>query len=331
VAEWITARAAELSHLSVFADCFAADLYPLAMLLDPLYANDGDVLMRQGETAQFFLVIGAGSVVVTHTNADGSTVETTVDAGQIIGEIALLRHSPRVATVRAVGEVTGWSGGDEAFDRMIELPGVLAMLVRTARQRLAAFITPIPIRLPDGTELLLRPVLPGDGARAERGADGFSAETVFRRFMSPLELSSSLMSYLFQVDYVNHFAWVLVDSDDDIVGDVRFVRDENDRTAAEIAFIVADEYQGRGVGSFLMKALMVAGGVSGVEKFTACVLADNLAMRKILDKYGAHWQREDIGVVTTVIDVQEIRDVRLPAALKDRIRDVARQSFGALA
>ena len=52
------------------------------------------------------------------------------------------------------------------------------------------------------------------------------------------------MSYLFQVDYVNHFAWVLVDSDDDIVGDVRFVRDENDRTAAEIAFIVADEYRG---------------------------------------------------------------------------------------
>lgn len=331
MAEWITARAAELSQLSVFADCFAADLYPLAMLLEPLHAHDGDVLMCQGEAAQFFLIIGAGGVVVVHTNADGGTVETTVDAGQVIGEIALLRHAPRVATVRAAGEVTGWSGGDEAFDRMIELPGVLAMLVRTARQRLAAFITPIPVRLADGTELLLRPVLPGDSARAERNADGFSDETVFRRFMSPRDLSSSLLSYLFQVDYVNHFAWVLVDSGDDIVGDVRFVRDEGDRTVAEIAFIVADEYQGRGVGSFLMKALMVAAGVGGVEKFTARVLSDNLAMRKILDKYGAHWQREDIGVVTTVIDVQEIRDVRLPAALTDRIRDVARQIFGALA
>lgn len=48
MAEWITARAAELSNLSVFADCFPADLYPLAALLEPLRAGDGEVLMRQG-------------------------------------------------------------------------------------------------------------------------------------------------------------------------------------------------------------------------------------------------------------------------------------------
>jgi hypothetical protein len=51
VAEWITARAAELSNLSVFADCFPADLYPLAALLEPLRAGDGEVLMRQGDGA----------------------------------------------------------------------------------------------------------------------------------------------------------------------------------------------------------------------------------------------------------------------------------------
>jgi hypothetical protein len=70
-----------------------------------------------------------------------------------------------VATVLAAGEVTGWVGRDDAFDTLIELPGVLNTLVRTARQRMAAFITPIPIHLADGTELLLRPVLPGDSAR----------------------------------------------------------------------------------------------------------------------------------------------------------------------
>jgi GNAT superfamily N-acetyltransferase len=43
------------------------------------------------------------------------------------------------------------------------------------------------------------------------------------------------------------------------------VRDERDRTTAEIAFIVGDEYQGRGVGSFLMKALVLAARVGGVE------------------------------------------------------------------
>ena len=330
MAEWITARAAELSQLSVFADCFPADLYPLAALLEPLNADGGAVLMRQGETAHSFLIIATGSALVERVNTDGQIVHMTVEAGQIIGEIALLRRAPRVATVVADGPVTGWVGRDDAFDALIELPGVLAMLVRTARQRMAAFLTPIPFHLADGTELFLRPVLPGDSARAERGTVEFSPETVFRRFMSPRGMSPSLMRYLFEVDYVNHFAWVVVDADEGIVGDVRFVRDDDDRTTAEIAFIVGDEYQGRGVGSFLMKALMVAASVAGVEKFTARVLSDNLAMRTILDKYGAKWEREDIGVVTTTIEVREVREIRLPAELKDRIRDVARQIFGAL-
>ena len=75
---------------------------------------------------------------------------------------------------------------------------------------------------------------------------------------------------------------------------------------------------------------MLAASVAGIEKFTARVLSDNLPMRAILDKYGAKWEREDIGVVTTVIEVQEVREVRLPADLKDRIRDAARQVYGAL-
>ncbi len=331
MAEWITSRAAELSDLAVFADCFAADLYPLAALLEPLHAGAGDVLMEQGERADFFLIIGSGTAVVEHRDPDGSTAEFEVPAGRIVGEIALLRHSARVATVCAGDELTGWVGGDDAFDQLIELPGVLATLVRTARQRLAAYLTPIPVHLADGTELLLRPVLPGDSSRAEHGPVQFSSETIFRRFMSAREPSPALMNYLFQVDYVNHFAWVVVDTGEgDIVGDVRFVRDERDRTTAEIAFIVGDEYQGRGVGSFLMKALVLAARVGGVERFTARVLSDNLAMRTILDKYGARWQREDLGVVTTEIDVPEMREVKLPADLKDRIRDVARQVFEAL-
>lgn len=331
MAEWITARAAELSQLSVFADCFAADLYPLAMLLEPLHAHDGDVLMCQGEAAQFFLIIGAGGVVVVHTNADGGTVETTVDAGQVIGEIALLRHAPRVATVRAAGEVTGWSGGDEAFDRMIELPGVLAMLVRTARQRLAAFITPIPVRLADGTELLLRPVLPGDDQRSSNAAVEFSTETIYRRFMSTRAPSPALMHYLFEVDYVDHFVWVLVDgADGPVVADVRFVRSEDDADSAEIAFIVADDYQGRGIGSFLMEALIIAAHVGGVRRFTARLLAENGPMRSILDRFGAHFERDEPGVIATEFDVPAVDGLAIEPAVADRIRSVARQVMRAV-
>ena len=139
------------------------------------------------------------------------------------------------------------------------------------------------------------------------------------------------MDYLFQVDYVNHFVWVVVDAEEgNIVADVRFVREQPGVPVAEIAFIVGDEYQGRGIGSFLMKALVVAANVGGIEKFTARVLSDNLPMRTILDKFGAEWEREDLGVVTTVIDVPELRDVNLPPELTVRIRDVTRQVLEAL-
>ncbi len=82
-------------------------------------------------------------------------------------------------------------------------------------------------------------------------------------------------------------------------------------TLAEVAFIVGDDYQGRGVGSFLMAALAVAARGDGVRRFSARVLSDNLAMRKILDRFGAQWQREDLGVVTTVIDVPALRDLSI--------------------
>ena len=124
----------------------------------------------------------------------------------------------------------------------------------------------------------LRPVLPGDSQRAASGHVEFSSETIYRRFMSLREPSPALMNYLFQVDYVDHFVWVLVDEvDGPVVADVRFVRDVNDPSEAEIAFIVGDAYQGRGIGNLLMDALAIAGQVAGVKRFTARVLTDAMA------------------------------------------------------
>jgi protein lysine acetyltransferase len=197
------------------------------------------------------------------------------------------------------------------------------------RQRLAAFITPIPIRVRDRTELMLRPVLPGDDERTIRGHVQFSSETLYRRFMTARVPTPALMHYLSEVDYVDHFVWVVTD-DGNPVADARFVRDENDPTVAEIAFLVADAYQGRGIGSFLVEALSVAARVGGVKRFTARMLSDNLAMRTIMDHYGAIWQREDVGVITTVIDVPRTGDLQLGRDMIDQIKRVARQVIEAV-
>ena len=138
------------------------------------------------------------------------------------------------------------------------------------------------------------------------------------------------MAYLFEVDYKDHFVWVMTDGEDGpVVADARFVRDETDPTVAEVAFIVGDDYQGRGVGSFLMAALAVVARGDGVRRFSARVLSDNLAMRKILDRFGADWQREDLGVVSTVIDVPALRDLSITREIYREIHGMARQVMSA--
>ena len=321
----------ELAALEIFKGCRPDVLVSLAAQLRPLNAPAGRVLMRQGERAESFLLIGAGKAEITHTGNDGVPIAVELSPPLIVGEIALLREAPRTATVVATEPLTGWVGGRVAFAAMLDVPGMMDKLVRTARQRLAAFITPIPIQMRDDSWLYLRPVLPGDSERSSEGTIEFSSDTLYRRFQTPRTPSQSLMTYLFEVDYKDHFVWVMTEGEEGpVVADARFVRDETDRTLAEVAFIVGDDYQGRGVGSFLMAALAVAARSDGVRRFSARVLSDNLAMRKVLDRFGAQWQREDLGVVTTVIDVPTLRDLGISKELYREIHGVARQVLGAV-
>jgi CRP-like cAMP-binding protein len=327
VAELTGARAEELATMDVFEGCTPEDLEPLAASLQPLVAAAGQVLMQQGELAVSFLLISSGIAEIKHVGRDGSIALGEAAPGTIVGEIALLRDSPRIATVTTAEPLTGWIGDNDAFTRMVHLPGVMPRLLRTVRQRLAALITPIPIRVRDGTRLMLRPVLPGDDQRTMHGHIQFSSETLYRRFMTARVPSPALLHYLAEVDYVDHFVWVMTDGSDP-VADARFVRDEDDPKMAEIAFTVADAYQGRGIGSFLISALSIAARIDGVERFSARMLSDNAPMRAIMDHYGAVWEREDVGVITTVIDVP--RRLAFGRDVADQINRVARQVIEAV-
>ena len=107
-----------------------------------------------------------------------------------------------------------------------------------------------------------------------------------------------------------------------------FARGDSD--VAEIAFTVADAYQGRGIGSFLVSALSIAARVAGVQKFSGRMLADNVAMRAMMDHYGAFWQRDDVGVVTTVIDVPDPAHLSLSRDMVAEIEHIARQVIRAI-
>ncbi len=321
--------AEELAALSVFADIEPGDLTGLAALLKPVHAAAGEVLMRQGERAESFAIIASGSVTVRHVGPKGRVTTTELPSATIVGEIALLRRATRTATVTAREDVRGYTGYAAAFDCMLAMPVIAERMLRTARQRLAAYITPIAVSTRDGATLSLRPVLPGDAERF-KSSGSFSRETLYRRYQGGTPTDARL-AYLFEVDYVDHFVWVVTDGvAGPVVADARFVRDRDDPVSAEVALTVADGYQGRGIGTLLLGALAVAARVDGIKRFHARVLSDNPPARALGDKVNACWIHEEPGVVTTTGEIPRYRDLPLDRGLYQQIRQVARQMIHAL-
>ena len=315
---------ADLAALDVFADIPVEDLEALAANLTPLRAAAGEVLMRQGERAVSFAIIASGRLEIRHVGTDRRIAATQLSPGTIVGEIALLRNASRMATVIAKDDVCGYVGYDVAFECMLAMPVIADRMVRTARQRLAAYIAPIQVSAKDGAGLFLRPVLPGDAERFKSNGS-FSRETLYRRYQGggPTE---GRLAYLFEVDYVDHFVWVVTDGvDGPVIADARFIRDENDLASAEVALTVGDAYQGRGIGTLLLGALAVAARVDGIERFHGRVLSDNPPARALGDKVNAQWEQEEPGVIATTGEIPAPDDLPLDYGTRRQIEHVARQ------
>lgn len=108
--------------------------------LDQLdYFLPGEIIMRQGETADKFYIITAGRVEVFITNEDGSeTMLEELREGDYFGEVGLLEHGKRIASVRAKTEVRLIAFGRDSFLAwMAQNPASLDEIEETAQQRLA--------------------------------------------------------------------------------------------------------------------------------------------------------------------------------------------------
>jgi RimJ/RimL family protein N-acetyltransferase len=122
----------------------------------------------------------------------------------------------------------------------------------------------------------LRPISPEDRKLLAEAFDRLSPESRYRRFFAPLErLSERDLTYLTEVDHHDHEAIVALDPGDDaIVGVARYVRSE-DPAEAEVAVVVADPWQGRGVATTLLERLVARASEEGIGHFVAIVLSDN--------------------------------------------------------
>jgi hypothetical protein len=121
-----------LRSVKVFEELPLTAFERLAGALEPLQFEAGDTIMREGDQGDRFVVIDAGEVEVT---ADGRPM-SRLGRGAGVGEIALLRRSPRTATVTALTPVRAYGIACHAFVAAVSGPAAAAVTERIAEANL---------------------------------------------------------------------------------------------------------------------------------------------------------------------------------------------------
>lgn len=142
--------------------------------------------------------------------------------------------------------------------------------------------------LRDGGIIEIRALKPQDEAGMLAAVERTSAQSLQRRFfVMKRNFSEKERTYFMKVDFSNHVALVAIAQQDGqpvIIGGGRYIVFEPGR--AEMAFIVVDAWQGRGIGSILMRHLIDIARDSALKELTAEILPENTAMLKVFDKFG---------------------------------------------
>jgi acetyltransferase len=161
------------------------------------------------------------------------------------------------------------------------------------------------LTLPDGTRVRVRPIAPEDKPLLVDGLRRLSAQSAFRRFMSPkVSFSQAELRYLTEVDQHDHIALVAVAAGEPsrLIAVARCVRVTPD--TADIAVVVGDPWQGMGLGRRLADEVARRARAVGVERIAGTMLADNRAAFRIMRGFGWPFEQDEMsGGVREVVAV----------------------------
>ncbi len=141
------------------------------------------------------------------------------------------------------------------------------------------------VTLKDGARVRIRPVLPEDEPRLVTLHGRLSPDTAHQRFFTIVKRLPPDWAYHFaNVDYRRRLALVVerdLEWRPELIGVARY-EPSDDEDCAEIAIVVQDYWQGKGLGTILLKEILRAGEANGIRRFRAYVLADNHRMLALL-------------------------------------------------
>ncbi|GII65026.1 GNAT family N-acetyltransferase [Sphaerisporangium krabiense] len=181
--------------------------------------------------------------------------------------------------------------------------------------------------LADGGTAHLRPIRPEDADILRAFYSRLSDQSIYFRFFGPHpRLSDREVAWFTTVDYVDRVA-LIATIGTEMVAVVRFDR-MPDPGSAEVAFLVEDAHQGRGVASVLMEHLRAAARERGIERFVADVLPNNARMMAFFRQagYTAQSHFED-GVVRMTLDLaatETSREVTMAREHRAEARSIER-------
>ncbi len=141
----------------------------------------------------------------------------------------------------------------------------------------------------DAHEFFIRPIRPSDADLLIDHFYSLSKKSIYMRFFSPVkQLSKSMVIKFTQIDYDREIALVALmgkGRDKKIVGVCRIIL-EPDKTLGEFALAISDNWQGKGIGSSLLRQCLKAAKGKGVKQVMGIVLAENTQMVKLGKKLG---------------------------------------------
>ena len=177
------------------------------------------------------------------------------------------------------------------------------------------------VLLSDGRTARLRAIRPDDGPALRSFGAKLSTETVYFRFFSPRRsIGDEEIAHYVNVDYQDRLALVAV-VEGELVAVARYDRYPPPADAqamlpgspdsewgveeAEVAFVVRDDHQGRGLGTVLLEHLASAAVQRGIGRFVADTLPDNYRMINVFRSAGFHERALlDSGVIRVTLELE---------------------------
>ena len=167
-------------------------------------------------------------------------------------------------------------------------------------------MTPFPDDLTEsfqpvtGTPVTLRPLRPEDREIEHAFVSGLSPETRHNRLLGgAVAITRDYIERLVNVDYSRDMALAataMLDGES-LIGVARYVRDKNNQSA-EFAIVVADAWQGRGIGTRLLAKLIDVARRRSLKRLYGEILATNRPMLELVRKLGFKLERHEDPTLT---------------------------------